>query len=64
MVRDQEGRARFTFSPADRLSFMIRTLDAAAAWPFEAEQKALQKLATFIPRHLFELYSLTGILQK
>jgi hypothetical protein len=43
---------------------MIRTLDAAAAWPFEAEQKALQKLATFIPRHLFELYSLTGILQK
>ncbi len=31
-----------------------------AVWPFEAEQKALQKLATFIPRHLFELYSLAG----
>lgn len=60
VLRDHEGRARFTFSPADRLSFMIRTLDAAAAWPFEAEQKALQKLATFIPRHLFELYCLTG----
>jgi hypothetical protein len=60
VLRDHVGRARFTFSPADRLSFMIRTLDAAAAWPFEAEQKALQKLATFIPRHLFELYCLTG----
>ena len=60
VLRDQDGRARFTSLPADRLSFMIRTLDAAAAWPFEAEQKALQKLATLIPRHVFELYCLTG----
>jgi hypothetical protein len=60
VLRDHDGRVRFTFSPVDRLSFTIRTMDAAAAWPFEAEQKALQKLATLIPRHLYELYCLTG----
>ena len=60
VLRDPDGRARFTFSPVDRLSFTIRTLEAAAAWPFEAEQKALQKLATMIPRDVFELYCLTG----
>jgi hypothetical protein len=60
VLRDQDGRAQFTFSPVDRLSFTIRTLDAAAAWPFEAEQKALQKLATMVPRDVFELYCLTG----
>lgn len=60
VLHDPQGRAQVTFSPVDRLSFTVRTLDAAAVWPFEAEQKALQKLATLIPRHLFELYCLTG----
>lgn len=60
VVHNQEGRARFTFSPVNRLTLTIRTLDAAEVWPFEAEQKAQQKLATLITRDLFELYSLTG----
>jgi hypothetical protein len=35
-------------------------LDAAAVWPIEAEEKAIQKLATLIDRNSFELYCLTG----
>jgi hypothetical protein len=35
-------------------------LDAAAAWPLEAEQRAQKKLASLIPEDLFELYLLTG----
>ena len=36
VVHNQEGRTRFTFSPVNRLTLTIRTLDAAEAWPFEA----------------------------
>jgi hypothetical protein len=60
VFHDPEGRARATFSPVDRLTFTIQTLEAAAVWPFEAEQKALQKLATLVSQDLFELYCLTG----
>ena len=44
----------------DRLAFTIRTLDAAAVWPVEAEKKAQEKLASLIPDDAFELYMLTG----
>jgi hypothetical protein len=44
----------------DRLSFTIRTLEAAAVWPVEAEEKAQKKLASLIPADLFEVYMLTG----
>jgi len=60
VVKNQQGRARFTVQFEDRLAFTIRTLEAAAAWPIDAERKALQKLASLIPAEAFELYELTG----
>ncbi len=60
VAHNPEGRARVAFTPVDRLALTIRTLEAADVWPLEAEQKALQKLATLISRPLFELYCLTG----
>jgi hypothetical protein len=60
VLHDKQGRARAGLSPEDRLSFTIRTLDAAVVWPIEAEQKAQQKLSTLIPSDSFQLYQLTG----
>ena len=60
VFHDKQGRARFGAQPVDRLSFTLRTLDAAAVWPVEAEDKAQKKLASLISRDLFELYQLTG----
>lgn len=60
VLHDREGRARLAMSMEDRLAFTIRTLEAAAVWPVEAEKKAQQKLATLIPEDLFEVYLLTG----
>jgi hypothetical protein len=60
VIKNKQGRARFTIRFEDRLAFTIRTLDAAVAWPIEAEQKAQKKLATLIPKDQFELYLLTG----
>ena len=60
VVKDKNGRARFSIRLEDRLAFTIRTLDAAAAWPVEAEHKAQKKLASLIPEDLFDLYVLTG----
>jgi hypothetical protein len=60
VYHDKQGRPRVGVSPVDRLAFTFRTLEAAAVWPIEAEQKAQTKLASLIPKHLFELYQLTG----
>jgi hypothetical protein len=60
VLKDKQGRARFSVSADDRLAFTIRTLDAAVVWPVEAEQKAQKKLASLISKDLFELYLLTG----
>ena len=60
VVKDRGGRARAAAELEDGLSFALRTLEAASTWPIEAEQKAQKKLASLIPAHLFELYSLTG----
>jgi len=60
VVHDKQGRARFYPSFPDRLAFTIRTMDAAAVWPVEAEQRAQSKLATLIPTGQYDLYFLTG----
>ena len=60
VIKDKQGRARFYPHGDDRLAFTIRTLDAAAAWPVEAEQRALKKLASLIPGDAFDQYQLTG----
>lgn len=60
VLQDKQGRARAGMDPEGRLSFTIRTLDAAVVWPIEAEQAAQQKLATLIPDEVFQLYQLTG----
>lgn len=60
VVHDEQGHAQARFLVDDRLSMTIRTLDAAAAWPVEAEQKAQQKLASLITAEAFELYGLAG----
>ncbi len=60
VFHDKQGRPRLSISTEDRLAFTIRTLEAAAVWPVEAEKKAQEKLATLIDRNLFEVYQLTG----
>ena len=60
VLRNKQGRARFNFSFESRLSFTLRTLEAATVWPIEAEQKAQKKLATLISEHQFELYVVSG----
>ena len=50
VLKDKQGRARFTVRFEERLAFVIRTLDAASAWPLEAEEKAQKRLATLIRR--------------
>jgi len=60
VLQDKQGHAQPDFIKEDKLSFTLRTLEAAAAWPIEAEQKAQKKLASLIPENLFELYLLTG----
>jgi len=60
VVKDKQGHAQFRLLFEDRLAFTIRTLDAAAVWPVEAEKKAQEKLASLIPAEAFELYVLTG----
>jgi hypothetical protein len=60
VAKDKEGRSQLRVWGEDRLSFTIRTLEAAAVWPMEAEQKAQKKLANLIPVDQFEIYQLTG----
>ena len=60
VIKDKQGRARFGALAEDRLAFTIRTLEAAAVWPIEAEHKAMKKLASLISEEAFELYQLTG----
>jgi len=60
VIQDKQGRSRFGVELVDRLSFTFRTVEAAAVWPVEAEDKAQKKLASLISRDLFELYQLTG----
>lgn len=60
VLHDKQGRAYLGGSPENRLTFTLRTLEAASAWPIEAEGKALKKLAGLIREDLFELYVLTG----
>jgi hypothetical protein len=60
VLQNKQGRARIGLDPDGRLAFTIRTLDAAVAWPIEAEQKAQEKLAKLIPAPSFQLYQLTG----
>lgn len=60
VIRDKNGRSQVRFLAEDKMAFTLRTLEAAAVWPVEAEKKAQQKLAELIPAESFELYSLTG----
>lgn len=60
VIQDAHGRARVGMHIEDRLAFTLRTLEAAAVWPIEAEEKAQKKLAGLIPKESFELYQLTG----
>src|SRR5687768_13157946 len=48
VFHDRQGRPTIRVAPEDRLAFTIRTLEAAAVWPVEAEQKAQKKLASLI----------------
>jgi hypothetical protein len=64
VLRDKQGRVRSGVLFEDRLSFTLRTLEAAAVWPIEAEQKAQKKLASLVREDLVEAYLLTGHLPE
>jgi hypothetical protein len=60
VVQDKQGRAHGRIMFQDKSSLTLRTLQAAAVWPVEAEQKAQKRLAELISAEMFELYVLTG----
>jgi hypothetical protein len=60
ILTNKEGRAHCRIKPMEKLSFTLMTLEAAAAWPVDAERKAQQKLSSLIPQDQFEMYQLTG----
>lgn len=60
VLKDRQGRPEVRFRLEGRASFTLRTLLAAPVWPIEAEEKALKKLASLIPKEKYELYFLTG----
>jgi hypothetical protein len=60
ILKDSRGHVRLGGEIESPLLFTLRTLQAAAAWPLEAEKKAMNKLAKMIPAEMFELYQLTG----
>jgi hypothetical protein len=60
IYHDKWGHARVGAESENGLWFALRTMEAAAAWPIQAEERAQKKLATLIPAHLFETYMLTG----
>jgi hypothetical protein len=60
VAKGKQGRSQLRVWGEDRLAFTIRTLEAAAVWPMEAERKAQEKLATLISADMFEVDQLTG----
>jgi hypothetical protein len=60
VYQDKRGHARIGAVTENSLWFALRTMEAAVAWPLQAEEKAQKKLASLIPAHLFEIYMLTG----
>jgi hypothetical protein len=60
VLKDKQGRASYNIAFRDRLAFTVRTMEASAAWPVEAEHKAQKTLATLISQEAFESYVLTG----
>lgn len=60
VLQDKQGRARLGLLKETRLSFTLRTLEASAAWPVDAEQKAQKKLGELLPAEQLESYQLTG----
>jgi hypothetical protein len=60
VYQDKHGHARVGAETENTLWFALRTMEAAVAWPLQAEEKAQKKLASLIPAHLFEIYMLTG----
>ena len=66
IVEDQATRKRelhtFDVCPwLTRLEYALRTFGASAAWPMDAECRAMDSLAEKIKPHLFRMYILTGM---
>lgn len=62
IVRTAEGKYRGGIIGENQgLGALFNTIAAAACWEVEAEIKAMEKLCELIPRHLFDMYCLTGI---
>lgn len=44
----------------DRLTYWMRSVGASAAWPIDAEHRALEKLGELVTEHAMRTYLLTG----
>ncbi|WP_050028961.1 hypothetical protein [Verrucomicrobium sp. BvORR034] len=61
VLRDKEDRRTALIIPAPTsLQFAINTMGLTVAWTLEAEYRALEKLASLLTPHAFNLYVLTG----
>lgn len=60
--RDADGKIGWGLDPAiHHLGCDLSTMGCSPAWSVEAEIKAMKLLRTLIPKHLFEMYFLTGM---
>lgn len=61
VVRDPKtGKSRAVLQPWNSIDMLIGTVYASRVWPIEAETRALEKLQTLIPDHMFRNYIMAG----
>lgn len=61
--QDPDGRITWGVTVVDRVKrfqFVFDTMAASIAWTLETELTAMEKLATYLPSHLYNGYILTG----
>jgi len=62
IYRDKEGKLRWGLVPGiHSLRAAFSTMGCSIAWTVEEEERALLKLSTLIPDHLFKMYLLSGM---
>ena len=55
---------RVSFSRSNSAAMLISTCGASYAWDINAEVRAMSKLQSLIPDHLFKMYVLTGMFME
>lgn len=63
--READGRLEWGRLPMlNNIKHQFSTMACSVAWSVEAEAKAMKTLSTMIPRHLFDMYFLSGMFME